>query len=1513
MKKLHVLELLKNPVSTGCGHFFCRFCITETLQSNYRTPCPLCKKSFTRRGIQDAHQRRSILVAAKKLADVCGTFADVKFFNKECSQREVVDDVIMPTLTSVENQSNATEKTTRTSVGRKRKSNEKAEDAVVLETDGTLPVLEKIGSNTTDGEPLKNAQGGFSDDEAIPTSNKRCRQSVEDSDSDGLPDLKILFHNSNVPKVSEEHSSDVKIPCIVAPKTLDFETNKNLNSKKDVNSVSKNVSSATKTNVTDSVSKPRKKNELPMKTQESNCLKIVRKRRFKAQNLKEKNKSNPLRNKTNELNIDDTTNNNINIALNVIEEVDKNINSLALKKIDEAKGNKEIIKENYQTKDVDLFSSPIKEVSNKRDLKSVRSPQKSTKTPKSGKIEPTSSSSEEEERLVAKINDAENFKLTISRNTIPSTVLVSNNKECYSLNETNIPELKEKEKPIENVKKAVQSDDIADTAISVQTVASPETSKAELATRSPGWSKVKQVGKDFRVKKFSKLSVEKNSSHSCPTEMANAEPTKSNTSSSESLGTPKFKKLPHCNVSRDSEKFSKKSETSRISKNSSLGNEVVTEKQSNNCELMSDNEKRIERTEVSTELDKYDHNSLVQKDDEMNCQTEKNLNSAGDEISVALEESGEVNKNKKDNITSVLSNDCSFVERHHLTSDPPVNNHILPDFQLSSISDGRNGTYKGIQNNLFNTGMEYEGEDVCMNDEGNMEVDTFSANEEHLKQPENETSCIGVFEKEIPIQTLPVAGLCNEVNDSREININSNFQDQYNEFEPRYDGSVLPSEESFLKPDMLPSAGIMKENKLLSKISKISKCEITAKSIFDKGENVFYTEHSQQTSQRLLEFCNDGQRKQNSFSESVTALDVPFCNTHGIVAKRNWYNQVEKFKPLKFGLGPQNTEKTKVLKRTCLTLDEIQEAFTNSSLSGTSEMICSLPFSSEFRLHICVSEETLNISVLKVVDFEFDAPNVMQVRKTVVEKDIQTSNNNSRVNSPVEILPSSNVASDSSQPDQGLCDSSSKMKNNIFPYLSKYFPDSESTDQPCLDEKKSLLNDSEIIPFQGSKQSLNKNEDIVPFNLEEEAESDFHRNGISLQMSNNAFSNEASNKDENNKTVANEDHEEICVAMEGKNDTNIPKLDDSSESLPPTMPYLGSKQNSMEGIKNNTHLMKDIIEPIGKVGENIASLSDKIVESTDNELEERLENSNTSDKADKFQKPEEDALLSDDEENINFDELNSYQKTLPNNMEINDSDGLSSDPAMAFAAELVAPLKNIAAKMNSAGNNNNLRKQEKSSAEDSNSREKRPLQEFEDLVFNLSKNSASDTSIHKSSRLSLKSKRAAKKFKRIKKFDSDSDSEHSSKDELCAPKDSSPKDKMEDVQVASSKVKGNELISESLQEQSTLNSFLSEDITSKDPNQLVKEVEVLDKEIYSVVEQLKQCGREDVLKRVLSKLHTECEKESPVSEHSDKDQCMSDDSEDSTDIFSQSVPPTPPDNTSFKNDSVFKSSHYKHN
>ncbi|KAF8794442.1 Breast cancer type 1 susceptibility protein like [Argiope bruennichi] len=1479
------LELLKNPVSTGCGHFFCRFCITETLQSNYRAPCPLCKKSFTRRGIQDAHQRKSILLAAKRLADVCEQFADVKFFNKECSQREVIDDKTMPILTSFENQPNVIEKATRTSSGRKRKSNEKEKEVTSKEMNDPLPVLEKIGSNKIDIEPLKNGQYDSSNDEVIPTSNKRCRQSVEDSDSDSdaLPDLESIFQDYNVPKISDEYSSNVKNNQLPPTK----------NDSAVIKTSLKNSASILPKKNSSHIQNADKSSNQKINNRESNRLKVIHKRRFKAQNLKEKNKSNPLRNKTNELNIDDATKNNTDIALNATDEVDKNINSVVLEKIDETERNEETFKENKHTNDVALFLSPEKDACIKSDLKNHL---KKTKTPKSGKKDYQATSSEEE-NLIVKLNEAENFELTISKNTIPSTVLV---------------------------KKYAQSDDIADTAISVQTVASPETNKAELGYRSPGWSKVKRVGKDFRVKKFSKLSVEKNMSHSCPVEITSAEQTKSNTSSCESLETPKFKKLHNSNMTKDinNEDLSRNSDATKNSKNSLSENEAVGNKQLiNSLEQMSDGERQTEMTAFSSELNKYDNNSLANNHSEMDYETKINLQFVDNENCTALNESREVSAKVQDNITAALSNGCSLLKRHNLTSVVSTDNHILPDFHFSSISGDKNENLKSIQNNILNTEANNKVKNKCMNGEVNfMEVDNFNANDEYVKQSENETSHNHMLEKEIALQIYPYANLHNEEGNLGEINSNPNFQDHRKENVLCYVDNVLSSEKSFLKPDLkiLPNASIINDNKSRSRISKISKCEITAtKSIFDKDENVYYTEHSQQTSQRLLEFCNDDQRKQHSFMGPVAALNVPFYyapNTHGIVAKRNWHNQIEKFNPMQFGLAPQNNEKTKVLKRTCLTLDEIQEAFTNSSTSGETETICSLPFSSgDYRLHVCVSEETLNISVLKVVDSKFESPNVIQTKTTVAEKNIQTSNNNSQINSPVEILPSSNAASDSSQPDQGLSDGNSKMKNNIFPYLNMYFPDSESGDQPCPDVKESLLNNSEIIPYQGSKQSLNIN-DGDPTNSEEVAANNFLQNDISLCIRNNTLNSfEVSNNDENYKIAT----KEICVAMEDKTDTNIPKLNDSSESLPPTQPYLGSNQNSAGSKKNDT---KDITGPIDEVSEKSVSSSDKIFELTDGKLDGKLKKPNLDHKTNQFSKREEsDELMSDDDENINFDDLVSYQKisASPNNLEINDSDGLSSDPAMAFATQLVAPLKNIAAKMNSAERINNLKKQtkEKSSPEVLNSREKRSLQEFEELVFNLSKNSTIDSSVSKSSRLSLKSKRAAKKFKRIQKFDSDddSDSAHSSKDELCIAKHSSTKDSIEDVQAVSSKVKGNELTCESLQEQSTLNSFLSEDITNKDPNQLVREVEVLDKEIYSVVEQLKQYGREDVLKHVLEKLHTECEKESSASGKSDKNLCISDDSEDSTDIFSQSVPPTPPDNETSKNDTIFKSSLCKHN
>lgn len=69
-----------------------------------------------------------------------------------------------------------------------------------------------------------------------------------------------------------------------------------------------------------------------------------------------------------------------------------------------------------------------------------------------------------------------------------------------------------------------------------------------------------------------------------------------------------------------------------------------------------------------------------------------------------------------------------------------------------------------------------------------------------------------------------------------------------------------------------------------------------------------------------------------------------------------------------FGLNTEKADKTKVLKRTCLTLEEIQESFFKSTQNDCSETLCYLPFSSSrFKLHIAVSEETLNVSILRVI------------------------------------------------------------------------------------------------------------------------------------------------------------------------------------------------------------------------------------------------------------------------------------------------------------------------------------------------------------------------------------------------------------------------------------------------------------------------------------------------------------------------------------------------------------------
>ncbi|KAL3214065.1 hypothetical protein MRX96_035039, partial [Rhipicephalus microplus] len=45
------LEILRDPLSTSCHHRFCRLCLEQALQDNYKIPCPLCKAVVTKRSL----------------------------------------------------------------------------------------------------------------------------------------------------------------------------------------------------------------------------------------------------------------------------------------------------------------------------------------------------------------------------------------------------------------------------------------------------------------------------------------------------------------------------------------------------------------------------------------------------------------------------------------------------------------------------------------------------------------------------------------------------------------------------------------------------------------------------------------------------------------------------------------------------------------------------------------------------------------------------------------------------------------------------------------------------------------------------------------------------------------------------------------------------------------------------------------------------------------------------------------------------------------------------------------------------------------------------------------------------------------------------------------------------------------------------------------------------------------------------------------------------------------------
>ncbi|XP_060581851.1 breast cancer type 1 susceptibility protein homolog, partial [Ruditapes philippinarum] len=61
------LEMMNNPVSTGCGHQFCRFCLTEFIDRKRQVPCPLCKKPITKRSLMKREELGDMVEGVRSL------------------------------------------------------------------------------------------------------------------------------------------------------------------------------------------------------------------------------------------------------------------------------------------------------------------------------------------------------------------------------------------------------------------------------------------------------------------------------------------------------------------------------------------------------------------------------------------------------------------------------------------------------------------------------------------------------------------------------------------------------------------------------------------------------------------------------------------------------------------------------------------------------------------------------------------------------------------------------------------------------------------------------------------------------------------------------------------------------------------------------------------------------------------------------------------------------------------------------------------------------------------------------------------------------------------------------------------------------------------------------------------------------------------------------------------------------------------------------------------------------
>ncbi|XP_070583111.1 breast cancer type 1 susceptibility protein isoform X2 [Erythrolamprus reginae] len=97
------LDLMKEPVSTICGHIFCRFCILKLLdQRKYTTLCPLCSAKITKRSLRADICVKEIIRRVLETIRAFERDIGVKYSDDLCHPKKVIE-VASASSTSQEN------------------------------------------------------------------------------------------------------------------------------------------------------------------------------------------------------------------------------------------------------------------------------------------------------------------------------------------------------------------------------------------------------------------------------------------------------------------------------------------------------------------------------------------------------------------------------------------------------------------------------------------------------------------------------------------------------------------------------------------------------------------------------------------------------------------------------------------------------------------------------------------------------------------------------------------------------------------------------------------------------------------------------------------------------------------------------------------------------------------------------------------------------------------------------------------------------------------------------------------------------------------------------------------------------------------------------------------------------------------------------------------------------------------------------------------------------------------